>query len=107
MVLTREFKELVKDWAEHDPEFRTRLLKEGITAFVTGDVEEGRGLIRSYINATIGFQELSSRVGISEKSLMRMFGANGNPTAKNLGEVLRCLIEHEGADLDVQLPSAA
>jgi hypothetical protein len=107
MVLTKEFRAFVKERADHDPAFRTLLLKDGITAFVKGDVEEGRGLIRSYINATIGFQELAECVGINEKSLMRMFGANGNPTAKNLGDVLRCLIEHEGADLDVRLPSAA
>ena len=32
----------------------------------------------------------------SPKSLMRMFGPNGNPPARNLFEIIRCLQAHEG-----------
>jgi DNA-binding phage protein len=48
-------------------------------------------LLRDFINATIGFPALAHRVGFSDKSLMRMFGPNGNPNAANLMAVLQAL----------------
>ena len=43
------------------------------------DVDTGKAVLRDYINATIGFEELSLVFGKSSKSLMRMFGPKGNP----------------------------
>ena len=42
-------------------------------------VETGKAVLRDYINATIGFRELGGLTDKSPKSLMRMFGPNGNP----------------------------
>ena len=61
MALTREFKETVQARARHDPDFRRALLQEGIECLLGGDVETGKIVLRDYINATIGFEELGSR----------------------------------------------
>jgi hypothetical protein len=37
-----------------------------------------------YINATVGFRQLEEATSMPAHSLMRMFGPNGNPFAKNL-----------------------
>ncbi len=57
--------------------------------------------MRNYINATIGFDELSLQTGKPSKSLMRMFGPNGNPQAHNLFEVISHIQQIEGIRLQV------
>ncbi len=101
MPPTRSFSETVMELAERDPTFRDGLLKEAIECLLTGEIEPGKILLRDYINATIGFQELASRVDKPPKSLMRMFGPKGNPNARNLFDVIGCLQEHAGVHLEV------
>ena len=102
MSLTRHFKETIQARIGRDPAFREALLKEGVECLLSGDVETGKAVLRDYINATIGFAALGGLTGKSSKSLMRMFGPNGNPQARNLFEIIRCLQEREGLHLKVQ-----
>ena len=102
MSLTRNFKETIQERIERDPTFREELLKEGIECLLADDVDIGKAILRDYINATIGFQELGELTAKSPKSLMRMLGPNGNPQARNLFEVIGCLQKREGLQLKVQ-----
>ena len=102
MVLTRGFNETVQARIRRDPAFREELFKEGIECLLAGDVDTGKAVLRDFINATVGFQELGGLTAKSPKSLMRMFGPNGNPQARNLFEVIGCLQEREGFRLKVQ-----
>ena len=101
MSLTRDFKETIKARIDRDPSFREELLKEGVECLLSGDVDTGKAVLRDYINATIGFRQLGGLTEKSPKSLMRMFGPNGNPQARNLFEVIGCLQEREGLHLKV------
>ena len=74
MVLTKDFKDTIKDRVERDPAFREELLKEGIECLLTGDVDTGKALLRDYINATIGFDGLGKITDRSPKSQMRILG---------------------------------
>ena len=47
--------------------------------------------MRDCINATVGFPALSKETHIPEKSLMRMVGPHGNPTANNLFAMVTAL----------------
>ena len=71
-------------------------------ALLDGNLEEGRAALRSCINATIGFEKLGTALGRSPKSLMRMFGPSGNPTAENLLGVIGLLQENTGVRLQVR-----
>lgn len=102
MVLTRDFKETIQARIERDPTFREELLKEGVECLLSGDMDTGKAVLRDYINATIGFQELGGLTAKSPKSLMRMFGPSGNPQARNLFEIIGCLQKREGLHLKVQ-----
>ena len=102
MALTRDFKETVRDRAQADPAFRAALLSEALDLLISGDVEIGRALLRDYINATIGFQELGQKSGLPPKSLMRMFGPSGNPRADNLFAVIRLLQDETGVQIAVK-----
>ena len=101
MPLTRDFKETVQTRAERDPEFREGLLKQGVECLLAGEVDAGKIVLRDYINATVGFEELGSLTGKSPKSLMRMFGPAGNPNARNLFDVISRIQQHEGVQLEV------
>ena len=102
MALTRDFKETIQARVQHDVVFREELLKEGVQCFLSGDGETGKSILRDYINATIGFEELGDLTDKSPKSLMRMFGPKGNPQAKNLFEVIQHLQKMEGLHLEVR-----
>ena len=102
MPLTRDFKATVRARIERDAAFRTALLEEGVECLLDGDVETGKSVLRDYINATIGFQALGGLIDKSPKSVMRMLGPHGNPQARNLFEIIRCLQEREGVHLEVR-----
>lgn len=101
MALTRDFKETVKARVDRDPEFRDELLKEAHEAIVCGDFDVAKILLRDYINATEGFEKVGEAVGKSPKSLMRMFGRDGNPNVKNLFIVTQHLQSKAGLQFTV------
>lgn len=102
MGLTRDFKDTVRARARSDPAFRVALLTEAIELLLSGDVATGKAVLRNYINATVGFDELAGEVGTPSKSLMRMFGAKGNPRADNLFSVISRLQQMTGIHLSVR-----
>jgi DNA-binding phage protein len=67
-----------------------------------GDTDYGRTALRTYINATIGFERLSEVLGRPQKSLMRMFGPGGNPTMGNLMAVIHVLQKETGVHLEIR-----
>lgn len=85
-----------------EPAFRDALLCEGVNTLLGGDVTIGRSVLRGYINATLGFEALGVATGIAPKSLMRMFGPDGNPQAQNLFAVLSHLQKHAQVRLEVK-----
>jgi DNA-binding phage protein len=101
MALTRDFKDSIKARVDADPAFRAALLSDAVELLLEGDVETGKSLLRDFINATIGFEALAEQVGLPAKSLMRMFGAKGNPRADNLFNVIRTLQHNSGIQLAV------
>lgn len=101
MALTRSFKETVKARVERDPKFRAALLTDAVEQMLAGDVATGKAVLRDYINATVGFEQLARETGTPVKSLMRMFGPNGNPRADNLFAVISRLQKETGIRLGV------
>ena len=101
MVLTKSFKELVQKRMTKDKAFADALLREGVDAMLAGDVETGKSLLRDYIKATVGFEQLADAIDTPAKSLIRMFGPSGNPQARNLFGVIGYLQEQAGVELRV------
>jgi hypothetical protein len=101
MVLTKSFKELVQKRIINDKGFADALLREGVDAMLAGDVDTGKAILRDYIKATVGFEQLADAIDTPAKSLIRMFGPNGNPQARNLFGVIGYLQEQAGVELRV------
>jgi hypothetical protein len=98
---TKSFKDLFQGRAKTDKRFAEALLREGIDALLSGDVDTGKTALRDYIKATVGFEELGEATGAPAKSLIRMFGPRGNPQAKNLFSVICHLQKRAGLSLHV------
>ena len=90
----RPFNELVQERAGKDLAFARSLLEEAVECMLAGELPTARSLIRDAIKGSLGYAELSKRTGTPEKSLVRMFGPSGNPTAENFSTVLRELQRH-------------
>ena len=103
MPLTREFKETVQARLRADRKYRKELLREGVECLLAGDLDTGKAILRDYINATIGFEELSRRTKRPAKSLMRMLGPKGSPSAANLSSILTALQKTEGVHFELSL----
>lgn len=88
MPLSQDFRETVVDRARRDPEFRAALIEEAVQTMLDGDFATARDMLRDVVHATVGFEQLSKETGIPVKSLMRMVGPRGNPTATNLFAIL-------------------
>ena len=99
--MTRNFKDTVKARVERDPDFRAALLTEAVELMLEGDLDMGKSVLRDFINATVGFDRLAKETGTPAKSLMRMFGPNGNPRADNLFSVIGALQKTSGVRLEV------
>lgn len=102
MPLTRNFKTTVMKRANRDPRFRHHLLTEAINQLLSGDLAAGKAMLRDYVNATISFGRLAKKIGKSSKSLHRMLGPKGNPTAESLNAIVKALQAHEHVQLQVK-----
>ena len=96
MPLTHDFKETIRNRAQRDPDFRRSLLREAVECILNGDLGTGKAVLRDYVNATLGFQDLEKRTRIPAKSLMRMLGPKGSPSVANLSSILAALQKTEG-----------
>ena len=107
MALAGSFKDHIKAKIESDPKFRQALFQEAVQTLLSGDVDTARAVLRDFINATVGFPTLAKATGTPPKSLMRMFGPSGNPTAANLFSVIRVLQKKTGVHLEVRAVASA
>ena len=91
MALTREFKETVVARARRDARFRDAMFAEAINAYLAGDTQIGKAMLRDLVNATIGFEGLSAEVRKPSKSLHRMLAQRGNPSTENFFGIVKAL----------------
>ncbi len=103
----RSFNEIVEARVGREPAFASALLEEAVECLLTGELTVARSLIRDVIKGSIGYAELSRRTGTPEKSLIRMFGPSGNPTAANISCVLHELQRYGCVRLRVRCEPAA
>ena len=101
MARTKSLKDLVEYHVKGDAKFAEALLREGIDAMLSGDLDTGKAIMRDYIKATVGFEKLGAATGAPPKSLIRMFGPRGNPQARNLFSVIGYLQKRAGVHLHV------
>jgi DNA-binding phage protein len=101
MALPKDLKKTIRARLQTDYAFRFALLSEAVEVLLTDDLPTAKSVLHDYIDATIGFGELSAQTGLSERSLVRMFSKSGNPRADSLFKVLAVLQKSQGIQLAV------
>jgi hypothetical protein len=102
VALTEGFKEGIRALMKRDPELCREVLKEALEILLGGEVDVAKSMLRDYVIARLGFDELGRLTGKTPQSLMRMLGRTGNPQAGNLGDIIRVLQAHEGVRAEVR-----
>ncbi|MBD3728306.1 MAG: transcriptional regulator [Sphingomonadales bacterium] len=102
MVLTRDFKETVKERAARDPAFAKAMLDEATTAFLNGEPQVARLILRDLVNASVGFEDLATQTKKPSKSLHRMLSENGNPSMDNLAAIFGAVRKHLGVSFEAR-----
>jgi DNA-binding phage protein len=103
---TISYNDSLKGMIGQKPELGAELLEDAVNSLLAGDLDEGRLLLRQFVNATIGFKELAARTGKIDKNLMRTLSISGNPTAANLFEIVRACVEAQGLTIDAHVRKA-
>lgn len=93
MALTRDYKETVLARIKRDRKFALAFYAGAIEMLLEGDTAGGLSRLRDLVHAEITFKELARQTGLGEKTLHRMLNRNGNPTARNLGVIVRSIAE--------------
>ncbi len=102
MAMTREFRETILARAHTSRQFRQVMLTEAINELLAGDLAAGKAMLRDYINATITFDRLAKTLKKPSKSLQRMLGPRGNPTAESIFGIIKVLQGAEQVQLQVK-----
>ncbi|MDE3068441.1 MAG: transcriptional regulator [Verrucomicrobiota bacterium] len=106
MITTRPHSETIIARIRREPKFARALYAEAVNSFLDGETAVGLSMLRDLVNAQISFKELARQTGLGEKSLHRMLGRNGNPTANNLAAILRSIAEDLRVKPRVQVGAA-
>jgi len=96
MIATRDYRETIIARIKREPKFARGLYAEAVNAILEGETAEGLSMLRDLVHAEISFKELARQTGLGEKSLHRMLHRNGNPTARNLGVIVKSIAEDLG-----------
>src|SRR5947199_7253343 len=96
MITTRPYSKTIKARIKRDREFARLFFGGAVEMLLEEDTVGALSRLRDLVNAQISFRELARQTGLGEKSLHRMLNRNGNPTAKNLGTIIRSIAEDLG-----------
>ena len=105
MALTRLYKETVLARIKRDRKFARVFFAGAIEMLLEGETPEALSRLRDLVHAEISFKELARQTGFGEKTLHRMLNDRGNPTARNLGVILKNIAEDLGVKPRVEVPA--
>jgi DNA-binding phage protein len=96
MITTRDYRETVIAQIKHDRKFARLFYAVAVEMLLEGDTAGALSRLRDLVHAEISFKELAPQTGLGEKSPHRMLHRNGNPTARNLGVIIKSIAEDLG-----------
>lgn len=107
MAVTRDFKETVKERAAREPAFAKAMLDEAASAFLNGEPQVARLILRDLVNASVGFEDLAIHTNRPSKSLHRMLSERGNPGMDNLAAIFEMVSKRLGVQFEAHTFKAA
>ena len=101
MASTRMFRETVKARIQSDDGFRYALFSHAVEVMLADDMATAKSVLKDYIDATIGFEDLATESDLTVRHLKRMFQPSSNPRAGEMFRVIGILQRHQGIQLEV------
>ena len=101
MALIRDVKETFTKAAENDPAYRVALLGEAATCLLNGEPKVAKGLLRDYVEATVGFEKTAKLLEIKPESVARMFSNSGSMSSGNMLKLIASFHKREGVEPQV------
>ena len=102
-MLTRDYRETLRERAQDEPEFGHELLKGAVQCMLNGEPKIGRLRLHNYVYASLGFEELAQKTGKSLEDLEHILSDGSDPSACDLLGIVAVVAKHEGIALDVQV----
>lgn len=106
MITTRPYSDTIIARIKRDREFARLFYAGAVEMLLEGDTAGALSRLRDLVNAEISFKELARQTGLGEKSLHRMLNRNGNPTARNLGLIVKRIAEGLGIKPRVEVAAS-
>ena len=97
---TRDVKEIFQARARVDPAFADALLEQSVECLHGGETNVSRILLRDYIYAIVGLEQLSRLTGKSPDSLEHMLETDSNPEASDLLEVISLIQQNKAPQIE-------
>lgn len=107
MALTRDYKATVVARIQRDRKFARAFYAGAIEMLLAGETAEALSRLRDLVHAEVTFKELARETGLGEKTLHRMLNRNGNPTARNLGVIIKTITDALSIKPRVQVAAAS
>jgi len=101
--LARSHLQEAKLIAQENPIMRQALYTQTLEAFFKNDYELGKHLLRLLIHTSIGFEALARELDMASNNIMRMFSLRGNPTSRNIFQILKAIRVHERMTLNIEV----
>jgi DNA-binding phage protein len=105
MITTRDYRDTIIARLRRDREFARLFYAGAVEMLLEGDSAGALSRLRDLVHAQITFKELARQTGLGEKTLHRMLNSNGNPTARNLGLIVKSIAEDMGIKTHAELTS--
>ncbi|MGA2557050.1 MAG: transcriptional regulator [Verrucomicrobiota bacterium] len=96
LAVTRDYRETIIARLKRDRRFARLFYAGAVEMLLEGDAAGALSRLRDLVHAQITFKELARQTGLGEKSLHRMLHRKGNPTARNLGVIVKSIAEDLG-----------
>lgn len=106
-ILHQRMSPLIFRRLRDDRTFGSVVLLEAVRALLDNDVELTKGLLRRFVDAKSGFTQLAELVEAHPKSLVRMLGPAGNPSARQLVAILTLLARQHRVRFSIGIKSNA
>ena len=100
MAPTRDVKETIRARVRRDPAVADALLKQSVECLHGGEADVARILLRDYIYAIVGLEQLSRLTGKSPDSLEHILETDNNPEAHDLLEIISLIQQNKDSQTE-------
>ena len=98
MAPTIDVKETMRARIRRSPAVADGILEQSAECLLNGEVNVGKLILRDYIDAILGIEQLSRLTGIPPDDIRHMLEPDGSPETGDLLETINCIRQHKDTE---------